>query len=611
MAELSIETQAILDRLKKEGDLLRNSGTNSIKSVKVELSKFENIFSTISTSIEGQIETLREAAGFSQDAAIAQQRQNELLAAAGVSEQERAELEKRRFQTEQLKADQDYKDQEEREKARQKQEKGFFNKLGGFFSAQTFGKMISGIKIAAIAGLGLAVGYQFVAGVLEGMGVDVKKFEEGFVDGVNNFIKFVKDVEWSKLGETLNMLAGPEALAAAVGLSLLPTALDAAGDIALTTAAIGALRRTGTSPDVDGPDRTRTPPADGPDGRGQGRGAKAWAGMKSLLSWRTALISAIGTGLIAYSGEIGEFFKEDASNVSKSDIMNTPVDSTASNVSIIAGAANLGLLFGPKGALVASLVAGAYVIGKTLYEVVDDAINDLGNLPNELESVLKTQQNPQLRRRAQLQAQRTGQTIKTFEEVAVGTIENLNTEIEQSVAELEELKNKPIDTKGLSRGGAQAALRRRENAIKDLEEKIALRQKQLETTEQVLLQRREEGIADFDVYTPGTQTQAEFEVNQKKRDEAARRNREYVEKYLAEGAASMGLDLPPILNPMATRAESMDSGWQAPLILQIDQSTTVGGSTINARSSTGGSYVLRAEGGTGGVSKTVLPGGLK
>ena len=40
---LSENTQAIIDRLKAEGDLVRNSGTNSVRSVKFKLDKFENI----------------------------------------------------------------------------------------------------------------------------------------------------------------------------------------------------------------------------------------------------------------------------------------------------------------------------------------------------------------------------------------------------------------------------------------------------------------------------------------------------------------------------------------------------------------------------------------
>ena len=36
----SEDTQAIIDRLKAEGDLIRNSGTNSVKSLNIKLESF-------------------------------------------------------------------------------------------------------------------------------------------------------------------------------------------------------------------------------------------------------------------------------------------------------------------------------------------------------------------------------------------------------------------------------------------------------------------------------------------------------------------------------------------------------------------------------------------
>lgn len=59
MAAISAETQAIIDRLKAEGDLVRNSGTNSVRSVKLKLDKFEGIFNTISNNVVEQTELMR------------------------------------------------------------------------------------------------------------------------------------------------------------------------------------------------------------------------------------------------------------------------------------------------------------------------------------------------------------------------------------------------------------------------------------------------------------------------------------------------------------------------------------------------------------------------
>jgi hypothetical protein len=51
----------IVDRLKAEGDLIRNSGTNSIRSVKMQMDKFEDIFRVISDNIAAQTEMMMKS----------------------------------------------------------------------------------------------------------------------------------------------------------------------------------------------------------------------------------------------------------------------------------------------------------------------------------------------------------------------------------------------------------------------------------------------------------------------------------------------------------------------------------------------------------------------
>jgi len=65
---LSLETQAIVDRLKAEGDLIRNTGTNSIKSVNITLQKFEGVFNSISNNIAEQTKILQMQAGIATEA---------------------------------------------------------------------------------------------------------------------------------------------------------------------------------------------------------------------------------------------------------------------------------------------------------------------------------------------------------------------------------------------------------------------------------------------------------------------------------------------------------------------------------------------------------------
>jgi len=75
---VSEETNEILDRLKKEGDLLRNRGAHSVKSVKIELGKFEGLFDTIANNVMEQTEMMRETLGIERDRVRELERQNEL-----------------------------------------------------------------------------------------------------------------------------------------------------------------------------------------------------------------------------------------------------------------------------------------------------------------------------------------------------------------------------------------------------------------------------------------------------------------------------------------------------------------------------------------------------
>ena len=87
--KISDETKAIIDRLKAEGDLIRNSGTNSLRSVKIELSKFEKVFNVISSNVVEQTEMMRSQMGIAAEALERQktQEQFEELARPPLAEQ--------------------------------------------------------------------------------------------------------------------------------------------------------------------------------------------------------------------------------------------------------------------------------------------------------------------------------------------------------------------------------------------------------------------------------------------------------------------------------------------------------------------------------------------
>jgi hypothetical protein len=53
-------SESIVDRLKQEGQLIRNTGTNSIKAVRTELARFNDIFISINDNLIQQTQILRE-----------------------------------------------------------------------------------------------------------------------------------------------------------------------------------------------------------------------------------------------------------------------------------------------------------------------------------------------------------------------------------------------------------------------------------------------------------------------------------------------------------------------------------------------------------------------
>ena len=62
------QTQAIIDRLKAEGDLIRNSGTNSIRSVNIKMEKFDGLFTSINAQVSEQTAIMKAQLGLAENA---------------------------------------------------------------------------------------------------------------------------------------------------------------------------------------------------------------------------------------------------------------------------------------------------------------------------------------------------------------------------------------------------------------------------------------------------------------------------------------------------------------------------------------------------------------
>jgi hypothetical protein len=165
MAELSADAQAIVDRLKREGDLSRNSGTHSIRSVKIELSKFQDIFKTISTNIATQSEVLKVQTNLAKEAAEKAETQEQF----------------KEIEPQQPKYEKDI-DDESKSKLVTESENKKINAMGdAIASALSF-------KNLALAAAGLFVGYNFLKGFID------EKTGGGFTEFEKNIGPFAKSL---------------------------------------------------------------------------------------------------------------------------------------------------------------------------------------------------------------------------------------------------------------------------------------------------------------------------------------------------------------------------------------------------------------------------------
>jgi len=151
MAEISLETEAILNRLKREGDLTRNSGKNSIKQVNINLEKLHTTFKAINTAMANNTAAIKQVSAaemkIQQEAAERARRQGELEEVAQGDALKAAEL---RAKADALRAKQELKEA---------RGPGLFQKMNEnkFSLLKTFG---------LLAGTGFVVG-NLVKGVLD------------------------------------------------------------------------------------------------------------------------------------------------------------------------------------------------------------------------------------------------------------------------------------------------------------------------------------------------------------------------------------------------------------------------------------------------------------
>ena len=181
MAEYSADTQAIIDRLKAEGDLARNSGTNSIRSVKINLDRFEGIFNTISSNIAAQTDILRVQSGIAQDQ-VERDRNKEQFDEVAPPEKDPID------------------DSQPKSKLISEEENKKINAMGDSIKAAL------SLKNIALAGAGVFIGYNLLKGFID------EKTGGGWTEFENNIGPFARSLPETMASMQSMALALPEQL---------------------------------------------------------------------------------------------------------------------------------------------------------------------------------------------------------------------------------------------------------------------------------------------------------------------------------------------------------------------------------------------------------------
>jgi hypothetical protein len=178
---ISEETKAIIKRLKEEGELIRDTGTNSLKSMNIRLEKFDGLFTSINNNIQMQTEVLQAQLGIAQDA-IEKQRSSEQF-------DEIAAVEKQTKSDNAEKAANDAAAQKETDK-----------KIDNIAAAISSG---FSLKNFAMGAAGLFVGYNLLKGFVD------EKTNGGwtaFESNLGNMAKGLGGIDFSTLPQTFSNL---------------------------------------------------------------------------------------------------------------------------------------------------------------------------------------------------------------------------------------------------------------------------------------------------------------------------------------------------------------------------------------------------------------------
>ena len=364
----------VVDRLKAEGDLIRNTGKNSLKSVRTDLAKFDLLFQSINANLIEQTQLLRTSLKIQADDFRSKKTADELARAQRTTAEKNTDATKMKPGS--------VKFSEEQRAG------GFLTSLAGLFGIGGIGGAAGAIGGSLLRALRNPLRIALFTVIAPAIGAVLGGLTEGALLGMGsdpeNAARFGKAANlaglWGMIGLAFGRRAGVIGAAAGAAASFGDEVLDAVGldknrivtifgqEMRLETVAQGVMGALGasmatalTSPSFKSSISSFFKDAVGPDGAVMSRFARRRALMGGLIG--TAVLGAY----ITYADDLKQWIE--AQNFPE------PVETAFTAGTDIAGmaatGASFGMMFGVHGALVGASIGAAVGIGMTLFNWIN------------------------------------------------------------------------------------------------------------------------------------------------------------------------------------------------------------------------------------------------
>ena len=373
----------IVERLKDEGQLIRNTGTNSLKSIRTDLKKFDAVFQSIDESLIRQTQILRASLQIQTDEARRNETINELM---------KAERTQSQTSNDATGSSQSINFSEEQKAG------GFLTSLFALFGIGAGGGAIGAAGASLLAALKkplrLALFSVIAPAIGNIVGITTETALQEFGVDKSAAAKFGEAANlgslWGLKGLAFGKRAGLMGAAGGAAYSFGDELLDAVGldkekmisifgqEMKLETLASSVLGSLGVV--MGGVLSSPAVWKSVSDLVKNNKSLIASKNNKSLIASKNTLAMVGATAVMGLYLKYGDETKEWLSQQGMpKDFVNTTVDVAGS----VASGVSLGMMFGPKGALVGAALGFAIGLGKSIVDWVigvrDDATKEFNS----------------------------------------------------------------------------------------------------------------------------------------------------------------------------------------------------------------------------------------